>query len=315
MKVVKTDGLIPTAPEQFALLESVGASLRDQECLTEDALLEHCADADGLLVLREPVTARVIAGLHNCKVITRFGIGLDTIDVEAAIAAGITVTNVPDANIQEVSCHAMAMALALSRRLVSLDRVIREGGWNVMSTGLAMQRPSNQRFGILGFGRIGRLVAERARAFGFQVVAHDPMVAQDDTCSMVGFDELIGTSDIVSLHLPLTPATSNIVDVRAIAAMKAGAILINVSRGGLVDEQALADALSTGRLGGAGLDTFVDEPLAPTSPLLAAPNLLLSPHAAHYSAQSFAELVGKAFQDVANVLGGKSPAYPVTSAS
>ncbi|WP_082701525.1 C-terminal binding protein [Novosphingobium sp. FSW06-99] len=313
MIVVKTDGIIPTGPAHIAALAASGARLVEPTCLTEEAMIEHCAGADALLVLREPVTARVIAAMPNCRVITRFGIGVDTVDVAAAAAAGIIVTNVPDANIEEVSIHAIAMALSLSRRLPGYDAGVRAGQWDTLARGRGIQRPAAQCFGVIGLGRIGSLVARRARALGFKVLAHEPSSVTVEGVERLDLATLIERSDILSLHIPLTSATRNLIDARAIARMKPGAILINVARGGLVDETALAQALTDGHLAGAGLDTFDQEPLPADSPLRHAPNLIMSPHAAHFSAQSFAELVGKAFDDVARVLAGRPPVYPVTS--
>ena len=315
MKVFKTDGIIPSSPAHIAALAASGAQLVEQTCLSEEAMIEQCAGADALLVLREPVTARVIAAMPNCRVITRFGIGVDTVDVAAAAAAGIIVTNVPDANIEEVSIHALAMALSLSRRLPSYDAGVREGQWDTLARGRGMQRPAAQCFGVVGLGRIGTLVAQRAMALGFKVLAHEPSSITVDGVEKIDLAALIERSDILSLHIPLTAATRNLIDADAMARMKPGAILINVARGGIVDETALAQALTDGHLAGAGMDTFDVEPLPADSPLRKAPNLIMSPHAAHFSAQSFAEVVAKAFDDVARVLAGKAPLYPVTQSA
>jgi D-3-phosphoglycerate dehydrogenase len=311
MKVVKTDGILAITDGNRARIEAAGGMLVEQTCLTEDALIEHCAEAVGLLVLREPITARVIRSLPHCRAITRFGIGVDMIDLDAAAQAGIVITNVPDANIGEVACHAVAMALALSRRLPAFDRDMRAVRWTPLATGRGMLRPTEQVFGLIGLGRIGRLVAERIRPFGFRIVAHDPSSSGVAGVEMMSLDDLIQTADIVSLHVPFTAQNANMLDARRIAAMRPGAILINVARGGLVDEAALADALAGGHLGGAGIDTFATEPTGADNPLLGAPNILLSPHVAHYSEQSLAEMCDKAFADMGRILGGEAPVYPV----
>jgi D-3-phosphoglycerate dehydrogenase / 2-oxoglutarate reductase len=311
MKIIKTDGIIPTSSDNIARIEAAGAKLEEHICLTEEALIEHCSDADGLLVLREPVTARVIRSLRQCRVIARFGIGVDMIDLEAAAEAGITVTNVPDANVEEVAVHTVAMALALSRRLCAFDADMRQNRWFPLAVGKGMLRPDHQVFGLLGLGRIGALVAERIRPFGFRIIAHDHFAPVLPGVEMVSFDALMRTADILSLHLPLTDQSTNIIDEAAIRAMKPGAILINASRGGLVDEAALACALTDGDLGGAGIDTFATEPVTADNPLLRAPNMLLSPHVAHFSEQSIAETRDKAFDDIVRVLSGQPPAYPV----
>ncbi len=312
--IVKTDGLLPTGPEQLAFFDGLDARFEDRTCLTEDALIAQCGVADALLVLREPITARVLAALPRLRVIARFGIGLDTIDLPAAAAAGVTVTNVPDANVHEVASHTLAMILALVRRLPQFDAAVRAGRWNLFEVGAGMVRVDRQTLGLVGFGRIGRLVASAARAIGFRVIAHDPALAagtREEGVELVDFATLIDGADIVSLHVPLTAANHHLIGEDAIARMRPGALLINSSRGGLVDEAALAAALASGRLGGAGLDVFVHEPLEGDSPLRAAPNLILTPHAAHFSRQSTRETLDKAFADVARVLRGEPPLYRV----
>ena len=311
MKVVKTDGIIPVPADWAGRLAAIGAELVEATALDEASMIAACADADAIMVLREPVSAPVITALGRCKVVTRFGIGVDTIDLAAAATAGIAVTNVPDANIEEVATHALALALALDRRLVALDNVVRAGQFGVLSVGQGMRRQTARTFGVLGLGKIGGRVAARAVALGYQVIAHDPFGTTPDGVEAVALDALIARSDILSLHVPLTADTANIIDAAAIARMPAGAMLVNVSRGGLVDEEALAKALHEGRLSGAGLDTFAVEPLPADSPLRDAPNLLLSPHAAHFSGDSFAELMEKAFVDVLRVLSGEPPLYRV----
>jgi D-3-phosphoglycerate dehydrogenase len=315
VKIIKTDGMLTVEPEQMACLEGLGAEFIEKTLLTEDELIAECADADALLVLREPITARVISHLKKCKVIGRFGVGLDTIDVPAATAAGIQITNVPDSNIDEVSTHALAMILSLVRRLKLFDNAVRAGRWKALADGDGITRPDRQTLGLIGFGQIGRLTARKARAFGYEIIAYDPHMPADriaaEGARPVSLDELIVEADIISLHVPFTPETSNIISADAISKMKVGAMLINVSRGGLIDEVALADALKSGHIAAAGLDTLVQEPPSPDNPLLAVDNLLLSPHAAHFSTQSYAEVRSKAFADVAAVLKGEKPKYPV----
>ncbi|MFV0253643.1 MAG: C-terminal binding protein [Beutenbergiaceae bacterium] len=314
---MKTDGLLSVDPEQRACFDGLDVDLVEAQLLTEDALIETCADADALLVLREPITRTVIEQLQRCRVISRFGVGVDSIDLEAAAQAGIVVTNVPDSNTEEVATHALAMILHLNRRLADFDRGVRDGNWDAMSIGAGIQRPAATTIGILGLGRIGRLVAQRAQALGFAVIGTDPMLTASQIADLgvtgTDIDTLLGTSDMVSLHVPLTDQTRLLVDADRIASMKPGAVLINVSRGGIVDEDALAQALVEGRLGGAGLDAFAAEPPPAEQPLLRAPRTVFSPHAAHYSEQSYADVRTRAFADAAAVLRGASPRYPVSN--
>ncbi len=313
--IVKTDGMLAVDSEQMAYLAGLDAEFIDKECLTEDALIEACSKADAILMLREPFTARVIQELKKCRVISRFGIGLDSIDVPAATKAGICVTNVPDSNIDEVSTHAMALVLALVRKLKTFDTAVRAGRWDAMGDGAGIQRFDKLTLGLVGLGRIGREVARKAKVFGLSISAFDPYLPAETTRSFGAIpktlDDLIATADILSLHLPLTVETANILNAKRLASMKQGAFVVTVSRGGLVDEQALCTALREGRLGGAGMDTFTAEPLPPGHCLRQLENVLLSPHAAHYSQSSFAEVRSKAFADVARVLRGDSPLYVV----
>lgn len=317
MKIVKCDGVLTVEPEQYAYLAGLDATLIEKTLLNEDDLIEQCYDADALMILREPVTERVVKALPKLKVIGRFGVGLDSIDVEACTQAGVQVTYVPDSNLDEVSTHAVAMMLALARRLKRYDTAVRAGRWQAMVEGEGIIRPSHQTLGLIGFGQIGRMTARKAAAFGYKVVAYDPYMAPESIAATgveaATFEEVITQSDIVSLHVPATPETQNIISKDVLARMKKGAILINVSRGGLVDEGALADALKSAHLSGAGIDTLVQEPPRPDNPLLRVENLLLSPHAAHYSKQSYAEVRNKVFADVAAVLRNQTPKYGINS--
>jgi phosphoglycerate dehydrogenase-like enzyme len=315
-RVVKTDGgFLALTEEDRDVLREVGGELEELDCATEDALIEQCADAAALLVLREPITARVLDALPRCKVVARFGVGLDTVDVHAASTRGIRVTYVPDANSSEVAAHALAMILSLVRRLPQLDRAARRGDWNVPEVGRGMRRLDRLSLGVVGLGRTGGRVATAAAALGFRVLGFDPLLGDDairdlsaEPCPL---GALIAASDVLSVHVPLVPETVDLIDRQAIATMRPGAIVVNVARGGIVDEDALVEALADGRLSGAGLDSYVREPLPLDSPLLRADNLILSPHAAHYSHDSYRETIRKAVTDVARVLAGDEPLYPV----
>lgn len=280
-----------------------------------EALREHAHDADALIVAVEPIRAPLIADLTRCKVIHRCGIGVDVVDVEAATARGIQVTNVPDANFQEVAAHAMAFILALTRKLTAWDAGVRAGKFGDGRLGMSLHRPDIQTVGLIGLGRIGRRVAVAARAVGFTVIAHDPAISADDAAALdvtlMGADEVIAAADVLSLHVPLTDTTHHLLDAAALSRMKRGAVVVNVSRGGLIDEAALAEAIASKHLGGAGLDTFETEPLPADSPLFAVDGILLSPHAAHWSRESLGETMVKSFAEVARVLRGEAPHYPV----
>ena len=316
MKVVVTNPTVPFGPEELAAFAGMDVEVVTIDGRDEAALLAGTRDADALIVLIEHITRPVIENLTRCRSITRLGIGVDTVDLEAATERGIWVTNVPDANYREVAVHAIALTLAVSRRLFALDAGVRSQGW-VPSIAPGVHRPDVQTFGLLGFGRIGRRTAEIARSIGYEVIAYDPViepsVAAQAGVRLVSREELIRSSDVLSLHVPLLDSTRNIIDAPALAAMKPGSILVNVSRGGLVDEAALAAAVASGHLFGAGLDAFAHEPLEPSSPLRAVDGIVLTPHAGHWSEESWAEVRRRVLEEAARVLRGERPQHPVNA--
>ena len=239
---------------------------------------------------------------------------LDFIDL-ARHAHGIQVTNVPDANHREVAAHALAMIFSFTRHLTHWDAGVRAGAPVDFRLGMSLRRPDAQRAGILGLGRIGSHVARVLAAAGYEVVGYDPFIdsatAAERGVTWLPLDEVIATSDILSLHIPLTGENRHLIGADAIASMPEGSVIVNVSRGGLIDENALADALAAGHLAGAGIDTFEIEPLPADSRLLGFENVLLSPHAAHFSTESMGEIYSKSFAEVHRALTGLAPAYPV----
>ena len=316
--VLKTDpGVIEVGDAERRILGEAGARLVEQPCATEEELIEHGREAAAILTLDEPLSAGVIASLTRCRVISRFGIGVDKVDVGAATAAGIVVTNVPDYCVDEASDHAVALLLAVERRIPALDTAVRQGRWDTAAVAGRVRRLRGRRAGVIGFGRLGARFAHKAAAFGLDVCIHDPYVA-DAEIEAAGtrpmpLEELLASSDIVSLHVPLTPDTHHLLDRRRLFSMREGAVLVNTSRGALVDEEALVDALTRGRLGGAGLDVFEQEPPGPGHPLLALPNVVVTSHSSHYSLESGAEMRERAFVNVADVLAGRVPASAVNA--
>ena len=311
--VVVTDSNLPTGDVEERILTPAGFDVVRADCRNEDDVIEAGRDADALIVQWAPVSGRVLAELPRCRFVSRLGIGWDMIDVAAATERGIAVANTPDYCIEEVAAHAIALALAVSRGLLPLDASVRRSEWSVAANAPPVTRPSAACFAVLGFGRIGARVAAVAGAIGFDVVVHDPHV---DPRAITGaghrstaLGEALDEARIVSLHMPLTPATAHVIDAAALARLGQAGFLVNTSRGGLVDEGALAAALVAGSIAGAALDVFEREPLPDDSPLRAAPNLLLTPHAAWYSAQALAELPRLAAQQVVDFFAGE----PVTS--
>jgi D-3-phosphoglycerate dehydrogenase / 2-oxoglutarate reductase len=314
--VVITDHTWPTTDIERAVLGRVGASVREPRSNDEFELIELARDAEAILTCFSPVSARVIESAPRLRVVGRFGIGVDNIDVAAATRRGIPVTNVPVYCLDEVAEHVIALTLSLRRRTLAFDRAVREGNWS-LHTGMPMHRLSGQTLGILGYGRIGAAVAARAQALGMRVIAHDPTMAAGDLVNgveAVDLAALATRSDVLTLHAPLVAATRSIIDAAFLAQMKPSAVLVNAARGPLVDQDALAAALHAGAIAGAGLDVFDPERLPPDHPLLSAPNLVLTPHVAFYSEESVDELRHQAAGAVAAILDRRTPASVVNEA-
>ena len=312
--VAVSDSVFPNLDPAKEALSGVNAELRLAAEPTPEAIMEVAAEADGLLVTYAKITGDMIAEMKNCKVIARFGIGVDSLDVEAATKAGIVVTYVPDYCIAEVSDHAMALLLTLARKTALASNLAHKGRWEMPAV-VPINRIKGQTLGLVGFGNIPQAVAPKAQAFGINVITSDPFipdeVARDANVEKVEFDDLLARSDYISVHAPLLPATHHLFNGDAFAKMKSNAILINTARGPLVDNDALAKALDEGQIGGAGLDVTDPEPPAADSPLFGRDNVILTPHTAFYSIEALHELQAKAAQDVAAVLGGKRPVYPI----
>jgi len=312
--VAVTDYVFPSLEPEQRVLAPLGVELRPRQCKSEEEIIELTQGADAVLNCYAKMTARVIEKLGRCKIIARYGIGVDNVDLIAATRAGIVVTNVPDYCIDEVSDHALALLLALARRIVPADGAVKAGAWDVVAHA-GIRRLHGQTLGLVGFGKIAIAVAAKAQAFGLRVLACDPFVGSEAMArhgvQAVDFDRLLAESDAVSIHVPLSPETRNLIGARELARMKPSAFLINTSRGGIVDEQALAAALKEGRLGGAALDVLGVEPPPPDHPLRKLPNVILTPHLAFYSRESVVELQTKAAEEVARALKGEPPRSPV----
>ena len=261
------------------------------------------------------VSAAVLAHAPRCKVVARYGVGVDNIDIDYATKNGVMVTNVPDYCYQEVADHVMAMLLACARNLVPLATDTRRGGWDLHHSGRPFARLADQKLGIVGFGLIGRAVAQRALGFGLKPLAYTPRLTAGDVPRGVtatqNLDELLTNSDYVSLNLPANPQTAGLVDSQFLAKMKPTAYLINTARGAIIDETALYTALTTGQIRGAALDVLQKEAPHTQNPLLTLDNVIVTPHAAFYSPAAIAELQHKAASQVIMALHGKTPTYLV----
>jgi D-3-phosphoglycerate dehydrogenase len=309
-KVVITDYIYGEPDEEARILGAIGAELELHDCKTEDEVLEVTRDADGVLNTYAPMPRRVIEGLRECKAIARYGIGFDTIDVDAATEKGIAVMNVPTYCVDEVADHALALILAASRKVLHFDRSIRSGRWD-WRDGKPIQRLRTQTLGLVAVGRIGRALVERIRPIGMRVIAFDPYVPDDKMKEMgiepVSLDELLAESDIISVHTPLTKETRHMLAYEQFRKMKRTAILVNTSRGPVINVSDLARALEEKHIALAALDVLEKEPPAKDDPILKLENVILTPHTAFYSEGSVRESKITASGDVARVLTGKRP--------
>jgi D-3-phosphoglycerate dehydrogenase len=308
--VVITDSDLASQGAEEGVLSSAGLAVRRESCQTGADVVAVAADADALIVQWAPITTEVLAQLPRCRMVSRIGIGLDMIDIEAATRLGIAVANTPSYCIEEVSVHAVALILACVRGILVLDRGVRAGGWSGPRDISGAGRPSLTTVAVIGFGRIGSHTASAASALGFTVIVHDPFVPDDvitaDGHVPVTFDEALERADVLTLHAPLNAHTRTMIGASEIERMRPGAFVVNTCRGGLIDEQALTAALAAGHLGGAGLDVFEQEPLPAESLLRTMPNVVLTPHTAWYSRAALAELPVDAAQQVVDFLAGRA---------
>lgn len=292
-----------------SILEPLGAEVVPIDCGGDAGRVAAAVrDADGVLIRESPLTAAAIDGATRCRVVVRYGVGVDNIDLDAARRRRIAVANVPDYGAEEVAVHAFALLLAVARRLPARDRAVRAGAWGV-GQAEKIYRISGRTLGLVGFGRIARNLHERMLGIGIaRTLVFDPYLSEPPSgVDVVAFETLCRESDYVSLHAPLTDATRHLIDAAALALMKPTAILVNTARGPLVDEAALADALRTGRLFGAGIDVFDAEPPPPDHPFFALDSAVVTDHAGWYSEESVAELQRKGAEEIARVLSGEPP--------
>jgi D-3-phosphoglycerate dehydrogenase len=313
MKIVITDDRFGWLHEEKGVFED--AELIVADCHTEEDLIRACAGAEGILLNQAPMSSSVIRTLDKCRVISRYGTGYDNVDLEAASKAGIWVTNVPAYCTEEVAEHALGLLLSCVRAIPEKDRMVKSGGWNINRP---IKRMSGRVLGIAGFGASGRAFWEKVQGFAFsRILITDPrgeakLAAASNgaphfTGEIVPFEKLIGESDFISLHVPLNESTRHFVNRETITKMKEGVILINTSRGAVIDEAALAEALTQGKIAWAGLDVFEKEPLPPCHPFLTLPNVILTDHSAYYSVESVSELKTRTALNAREVLEGRTP--------
>ena len=310
--------LLPTEIEVEELAK-VNAELVDVECDTEDEIIEAARDADAFLLVFAPMTRRVLKALPNLKVIVRYGIGYDTVDVDAATDNGVLLVNIPDFCLEEVANHAIALILALGGKLLLLNEDTKKGHWaEAQQARASVGAPYEQTLGLVGCGKIGRTAARKAQRFGFRILGYDPYVdkslAEEYGITLVSLPELLKESDFVSIHTFLNKETRHLIGEKELRQMNPAAYLINTARGAVVDEAALITALQEKWIAGAGLDVFENEPIDPDSPLLKMDNVVVSPHCASHSDASIKQLKRRVGQEAARVLSGHWPQNVVNKA-
>jgi D-3-phosphoglycerate dehydrogenase len=307
-RVVVTDHAFGGVAQEEAVARRFDVEFGVFQCRSEAETAEAVAGAQVAFVNFAPITEKVLTAMAPGATVIRYGIGYDNVDVEAARRVGVSVANVPDYGTETVADHAVACLLALLRRLPAYDRAIRTDGW-VTPTGLgSLPGLASTTVGLVGIGSIGLAVQSRLRAFGITVLASDPYADRDELAArgirLVDLPELLATSHAVSLHAPLVPATHHLIGAEALERMRPGAVLVNTSRGGLVDLDALADALASGHLAAAALDVFEPEPLPADARVREFPQVILTPHAAFFSDDSVAALQRLAAEEAARALAG-----------
>jgi D-3-phosphoglycerate dehydrogenase len=311
--VAVADSVFPNLDLARAVVSRAGAELRMASQPTPEGIVAAAKDADALLVTYAKINADMIREMKKCKIISRFGIGVDNVDIEAATRQGIVVTKVPDYCIDEVSDHAMALLLSLVRKIPFSSARAHAGRWEMPAV-TPIHRLRGTVLGLVGFGRIPQLVAPKAKAFGIRVMASDPYVPlnvmEQAGVGRLEFAELLKISDYISIHSPLLPETHHLFSDEVFRQMKPGSLIVNTSRGPVVDEAALARALDAKQLAGAALDVLEQEPPV-SSPLFGRDNVILTPHTSFYSVESLEELQTKAAEEVVRVLSGQPPRNPV----
>jgi D-3-phosphoglycerate dehydrogenase len=315
-KAVITDYYYPSLTQERQVLADTGIEIVDcnGKCRTEDDVIQYARDADAVIVQFVPITRRIIENLSRCKVIVRYAIGLDIIDIQAATEHQIMVANVPDYCIDEVADQAMALMLAVTRKVKIAADEVASGNWSYQKT-VPIRRFSAMSLGLISFGNIARNFGAKARALGFkQVRVYDPYIKESDIAKYPGYDfvdlpTLLKESDVVSIHAPATAETKHMMNRETLAMMREGAYLINTSRGALIDETALLEALENGKLSGVGLDVLEDEKSIKQNPLRTFENVIITPHMSWYSIDSIAELQRKVAEQVREALLEGRPKY------
>lgn len=313
-KVVAVDAGRQVPTVEWDILAKAHAELVTAECKSEEDLIKATRDADGILVSLSQITRRVISSWKKNKIIARYGIGVDTVDLQAATDYGVFVTNVPDFCYDEVSDTAMSLILSVTRKVVKMHGLVSQGIWD-RKLAIPVYKLRGRNLGLIAFGHIAQAVAKKAAPFGLKVSAYDPYIQVSDfvdsSVEFLGFEELLKKSDIISIHTPLTKQTFHLISEPQLRMMKPTALLINTARGPVVDKIALTKALQEGWIAGAGLDVLEQEPPDPQDPILKLENVVLTPHYASYTEEAYLEVREKAADQIVQVLSGKIPSFLV----
>lgn len=315
LKVVVTDWEFANLQYERAVLQHPKIELVAAQCQTEQEVIEQCRDADAVINQYAPISRTVIAQLKRCRIISRYGVGVNTIDVAQATEKGIFVTNVPDYCVDEVSDHTLALILGSVRKICKASAATKKQAWDFKNT-KPIYRLRGRRLGLCGFGKIPQAVAKKAKPFGLEVWAYDPYVEESVFQALnvkrVTLEELCSGADVISVHVPLTEKTRGLIGEKQFAFMKKEAFVINTSRGPVIEEQALLQALQKGKIAGCALDVVEEEPIRRDHPFLQMDEVILTPHMAWYSEEAEKELRTKVAEDVYRVLiQGRNPRYPV----
>jgi D-3-phosphoglycerate dehydrogenase len=314
-KVLFADYDYPDIGLERDLFAAAGAELVAAQCKSDADVIAAARDCAAILLQYSPITERVVAALPNVGIVSRIGTGFDTVDTDACARHGVWVANSPDYGVGEVATHALGLALALARNIVAYHRDINLGKWHYLSSG-TLRRVGDMTLGIVGLGRIGKRMAHVSRNVFRRVVACDPYIIDGDFPAYVERRDLarvFAESDVVSLHVPLTAETRGMIDAKVLAGAKPGLFLVNTARGAVVDVDAALEALDAGTLAGLGLDVLPVEPVPAGSKLLGHPRVILSPHAAFFSAEAERELRRKAAQNIVTWLATGRPDYVVVA--
>jgi D-3-phosphoglycerate dehydrogenase len=308
-KVVVTDNRFDSLDLERSLLEPLGCEVIEEQCTTEAALIPALKDVEYVITQFSPFTARVVATLDKCQVIVRYGVGVDNIDLDATRRKGIPVCNVPDYCMDEVADHALGLMLALTRQVVAISNHVRQGYWKLPGRLEQLRVLKEMTVGLVGFGRIGREVAQRLKAFKCKVLVFDPLVPAAEIgragCIASDFDALLRGSDLLTLHCPSTSETRRLINAGTLALMKRGALFVNVARGDLVQTEDLVEALKAGHIDGAALDVADPEPLPKDHPLLQAANVIVTNHVAAASVTAIKTLRTRAAEAIICALAGR----------